>query len=206
MSFFENTRKPTGLGGRLMVSMMNLGHNALANWGLRFLDLPKDAKVLDVGCGGGANIKKMLKKCPQGIVKGVDYSPVSVEKAKKVNAQAVASYRCVVWQGSVTKIIFATSWFDFVTAFETVYFWPDMAKSLAEVRRVLKPGGTFLICNECGGDNPKDEKWTEKIDGMRIYKDTELQALLEQAGFCDVQTHKNPRGWLCIMARKPAEA
>ena len=201
MSFFENTRKPVGLGGRLMVSMMNLGHNALANWGLRFLDLPKDAKVLDVGCGGGANIKKLLKKCPQGIVKGVDYSPVSVEKAKKVNAQAVAEYRCVVWQGSVTKIIFATAWFDYVTAFETVYFWPDMAKSLAEVRRMLKPGGTFLICNECGGDNPKDDKWTEKIDGMTIYKDTELQALLEQAGFCDVQTHKNQRGWLCITAR-----
>lgn len=96
MSFFENTRKPTGLGGKLMVSMMNLGHSALANWGLRFLDLPKDAKILDCGCGGGANIKKMLKKCPQGIVKGVDYSPVSVEKAKKVNEQAIARDRCVV--------------------------------------------------------------------------------------------------------------
>lgn len=59
----------------------------------------------------------MLKKCPKGIVKGVDYSPVIVEKAKRVNAQAVAEYRCVVWQGSVTKIIFATDWFDYVTAF-----------------------------------------------------------------------------------------
>ena len=33
MAFFENTRKPTGFGGRLMVAMMNIGHRALADWG-----------------------------------------------------------------------------------------------------------------------------------------------------------------------------
>lgn len=202
MSFFENTRKPTGLGGKLMVSMMNLGHSALADWGLHFLNLPKDAKILDCGCGGGANIKKMLKKCPQGIVKGVDYSPVSVEKAKKVNERAIAEDRCVIWQGSVAHIIFAADWFDFVTAFETIYFWPDLVQSFREVRRVLKPGGTFMICNECGGDNPADEKWTKKIDGMTIYKDTELKACLEEAGFANVQVHKNEKGWLCITAVK----
>ena len=85
MSFFENTRQPAGAGGRLMVAMMNLGHRMLADWGLRFLELPGDARILDCGCGGGANIRKMLKLCPRGVVKGIDYSPVSVEKAKKVN-------------------------------------------------------------------------------------------------------------------------
>ena len=74
MSFFENTRKPVGLGGKIMVAMMNLGHSPVARWGLRFLKLTPDAKVLDCGCGGGANIKRLLKKCPEGIVKGVDYS------------------------------------------------------------------------------------------------------------------------------------
>ena len=84
MSFFENTRKPVGLGGKIMVAMMNLGHSAVARWGLQFLNAAPDAKVLDCGCGGGANIKRLLKKCPEGIVKGIDYSPVSVEKSKKV--------------------------------------------------------------------------------------------------------------------------
>ena len=75
MSFFENTRKPEGFGGKLMVAMMNLGHSPVARWGLQFLNAAPDAKVLDCGCGGGANMKRLLKKCPQGIVKGIDYSP-----------------------------------------------------------------------------------------------------------------------------------
>lgn len=47
MSFFENTRKPVGLGGKLMVAMMNLGHSPVARWGLQFLNAAPDAKVLD---------------------------------------------------------------------------------------------------------------------------------------------------------------
>ena len=89
MSFFENTRKPEGFGGELMVSMMNLGHRALSRWGLSFLKLPPDGRVLDCGCGGGANLKTLLKQCPQGIVKGIDDSAVSVEKARAVNEIAV---------------------------------------------------------------------------------------------------------------------
>ena len=81
MSFFENTRKPVGFGGKIMVAMMNVGHSAVARWGLQFLNAAPDAKVLDCGCGGGANMKRLLKKCPQGIVKGIDYSPVSVDTA-----------------------------------------------------------------------------------------------------------------------------
>lgn len=57
MSFFENTRKPVGLGGKLMVAMMNLGHSPVARWGLQFLMAAPDAKVLECGCGGGANIR-----------------------------------------------------------------------------------------------------------------------------------------------------
>ena len=49
MAFFDNTRKPTGLGGRIMVSMMNIGHRSLADWGLKYLKLNNDANVLDCG-------------------------------------------------------------------------------------------------------------------------------------------------------------
>ena len=201
MSFFENTRKPVGLGGKVMVSMMNLGHTPVATWGLEFLRLSPDAKVLDCGCGGGSNIKRLLKSCPRGIVKGIDYSPVSVEKARKVNHAAIAEGRCSVLQGSVADMIFADASFDAVTAFETVYFWPALPQCFRGIYRVLKPGGTFLICNESNGDTDKDEKWTEIIGGMVIFKSDELKAYLEQAGFHDVQIHKK-KNWLCITARK----
>ena len=77
-----------------------------------------------------------------------------------------------------------------------------ISRCFREVCRVLKPGGTFLICNESNGDTDKDEKWTEIIGGMTIYRDTQLKAALEQAGFSHVEVHKNEKGWLCVTARK----
>lgn len=56
MSFFENARKPVGLSGKLMVAMMNLGHSPVARWGLRFLRLAPNAKVLDCGCGAEVRV------------------------------------------------------------------------------------------------------------------------------------------------------
>ena len=181
MSFFENTRKPVGLGGKIMVAMMNFGHSAMAAWGLQFLQPAPDAMVLDCGCGGGAN---------------------SVEKARKVNARAIAAGRCNVQQASVTELPFEAEQFDVATAFETVYFWPELAQNFREIYRVLKPGGIFFICNEANGETAKDDKWTQIINGMTIYTDTALKAYLEQAGFCRIQSHKNKKGWLCVTARK----
>ena len=200
MPFFDNTRKPTGFGGKVMVAAMNLGHRALADWGLSFGPAAFQ-KALDCGCGGGANLKKLLKRCPGCHVTGADYSAVSVEKSQKVNRRAIEEGRCQVVHASVATLPFPAEVFDLVTAFETVYFWPDLPQCFREVYRVLKPGGTFLICNESNGDTDRDEKWTEIIGGMTIYKDIELKAYLEQAGFHEVQTHKK-KGWLCITARK----
>ena len=118
---------------------------------------------------------------------------------------AIAEGRCAVLQGSVADMIFADDWFDAVTAFETVYFWPDLLQCFREVCRVLKGGGTFLICNESNGDTDKDEKWTEIIGGMTIYSGDELKTFLENAGFCNVQIHKNKMGWLCVTGQKREE-
>ena len=204
MSFLKNTRKPTGLGGKLMLNMMNLCHAPLADWGMKCLPLPADTRVLDCGCGGGANMRKLLRKCPRGVVKGIDYSPLSVEKARRLNAAAISDGRCTVCQGSVENILFASGWFDAVTAFETVYFWPDPARCFREVCRVLKPGGTFLICNECG-DEASGAKWEKRIDGITVYTAAQLKALLKQAGFGEVQIHSNRMGWLCVTGRKKEE-
>ena len=185
-----------------MVSMMNFGHRALAEWGFRFLELKTSAKVLDCGCGGGANIRKLLNKYPQGSVTGIDYSPVSVEKSQKLNAKAVEGGRCRILGGSVAELPFSEAQFDAATAFETVYFWPNLPHCFQEVWRVLKPSGIFLICNEANGEVAKDNKWTEIIAGMTIYNDIELRVALEQAGFHDIRIHKNQKGWLCVTGQK----
>ena len=203
MSFFENTRKPVGLGGKLMVAMMNLGHSPVARWGLQFLNAAPDAKVLDCGCGGGANLRKLLKRCPNGTVIGIDYSSVSVEKSKRLNAKAISEGRCCVLEASVTALPFEDNKFDVVTAFETVYFWPGLADCFREVYRVTKTGGIFLICNEVTGDTDKNDKWTQIISDMTIYRDVQLKTALEEAGFTDIKIHKNAhQDWLCVTGQK----
>ena len=49
MSFFENTRKPQGFGGKLMTKMMNSGHSRLSQWGFSNISVNPDDEVLDVG-------------------------------------------------------------------------------------------------------------------------------------------------------------
>ena len=53
MSFFENTRKPVGFGGKIMVAMMNLGHSPVARWGLRFLNVAPDARCWTAAAAAG---------------------------------------------------------------------------------------------------------------------------------------------------------
>ena len=157
---FSNTRKPEGFFGRMMVNGMNGGgHARMAEWGLSHLTLTDNPNILAVGCGGGANVARLLKRCPKGTVTRIDYSPVSVKKSSEVNAAAIAAGRCKVLEGNASALPFDGNTFDIVTAFETVYFWPDIEQSFAEVRRVMAPDATFCIVNEDDGLSGNNEKW-----------------------------------------------
>jgi len=191
-TIFGNTRKPEGFFGKLMVSGMNGGsHAALAIWGLSDFPIDKDARALDIGCGGGANIRRLLTKCQH--VTGIDYSPVSVAKSSKVNAKAIEEGRCKVLEGNVADLPFEEGSFDVVTAFETIYFWPDIENSYRQVLRVLKPGGRFLIVNESDGEDPSYRKWEDIIDGMHTYTAAEIETNLKNAGFSSVQVRREPK-------------
>ncbi|MCR4932456.1 MAG: class I SAM-dependent methyltransferase [Bacteroidales bacterium] len=202
--FFSNTRKPEGFFGRMMVNGMNGGgHARLAEWGLSHLTLTADANVLDVGCGGGANVARLLKRCPKGTVTGIDYSPVSVKKSTEVNAAAIAAGRCKVLEGSAAALPFEDGTFDLVTAFETVYFWPDIEECFRGVRRALKEGGRFAIVNEDDGLTGKNEKWEKMIDGMHTYTPDELRTHLANADFHDIAVHGDDKHhWLTVIATK----
>ena len=91
----------------------------------------------------------------------------------------------------------------YATAFETIYFWPDIEKSFAEVRRVLAPGGKFLIVNEDDGLSGNNEKWEKMIDGMHTYTPDEIKAHLTAAGFQNITIHrKESKRWLAATAVK----
>ena len=202
-ALFKNCGKPQGVLGKLMLHGMNAGHGTLSEWGLSQIRIPAGANVLDIGCGGGANLLRLAKLAARGTVCGIDISECSLECSRKKVREYIAEGRCQVKYGSAEEIPFPDGFFAVVTAFETVYFWQDLHRCFGEVMRVLKEGGTFLICNECGGDDPGDDRWTEKIDGMKIYDDARLSAVLGQVGFCDIRVHKNKNGWLCVTAQKP---
>ena len=147
-------------------------------------------------------MKVHLAKSSRGTVTGIDYSPVSVEKSREYNLEAVSSGRCRVIEGNVAGLPFEDNSFDIITAFETVYFWPDIERSLAQVYRVLRKGGTFMICNEDGGETDKGEKWTKIIKGMTIYKPERLRRLLTEAGFTNIAVDTKDPDWLTVTAEK----
>ena len=105
---------------------MNSGHARVSQWGFSNISAEPDAKVLDVGCGGGANIAIWLDKCRNGHVTGLDYSEISVAESQKLNIAAIKQGKCRVLQGDVSSIPFSDEVFDYVSAFETVYFWPGL--------------------------------------------------------------------------------
>ena len=88
---FSNTRKPEGFFGRLMDAGMNGGsHAAMATWGLEKASIPQTGDILDIGCGGGANIARLLARSKEARVIGVDF-PVPFSPTKNVTLLRKAS-------------------------------------------------------------------------------------------------------------------
>ena len=199
-----NAGKPAGEYGKELLQRMNGGtHQVLSEWAFSFVVLGPDMHALDLGCGGGANLARLLARCSEGKVHGLDYSPVSVALSTETNAGAIAEGRCEVVQGDVADLPFEDGSMDFVTAFETVYFWPDLEAALMEAHRVLAPGGRFLICNEDDGTDEITLRQSKLVDNMRVHTAGALVDVLGKAGFEDIHVHRNlDKGWMCLVARK----
>ena len=199
-NYVNQTRKPEGFLGKLMLGGMNGGHAKLGDWGMQQLNgLAPDA-IAELGCGGGRNAGELMKRFSNA---AVDYSALSVEKAAKYNRKAIGAGRIRVLQGDVSALALKDASFDLATAFETVYFWPGPVKSFSEVCRILKPGGRFLIVNESDGTDKTGKQFETIIDGMRSYTAEELEPALQEAGFASVTvTHHPSKPWLAILAKK----
>jgi len=197
-SFFSQCARPEGSLGRVMLSFMNYTHAPLTNWGLKLVNIQDGWTMLDVGCGGGFTIRRLLNRSKDAQVYGIDISEESVAKAKKVNAE-VLDKQVFVTQGSAEKLPYENEKFDLVTAVETVYFWPNLPNCLQEVRRVLKPGGKFAILVEVVDS---DSKWTNVVEGMTAYTPEQIKSLLDDAGFAQTEIHRKKPTYATILGCK----
>jgi SAM-dependent methyltransferase len=199
-------RKPAWWLGRLIARNMNVRHARLTNWGLSHVRLEPTFTMLDVGCGGGRTIDTLATVATGGKVYGIDYSPASVDTARRTNAAWIEKGRVDLRQCSVSTLPFPADTFDVVTAVETHYYWPNLDADLREILRVLKPGGALVIIAETYRGRRMD--WLYR-PAMRLLRATYLsvdehRAVFERAGFSQVEVFtEGARGWICALGRKP---
>ena len=187
MAIKDNFGNPSGFLGSLMLSGMNMGHSPMAKWAFTQFEVPDEGKLVDIGCGGGFNIRRLIERSKNGFVYGVDISETSVVKSRKTNRKHLGK-RCEVLQGSADMLPLEDNSIKLATAFETVYFWDDLIKSFGEVMRVVAPGGRFVVINDPGDPN---KHWEDMIPGMKSYTPEEIKAAMEAVGFTDIRISKS---------------
>ena len=104
---------------------------------LAWIDAPKNAYWLDVGCGTGAFTELILKNCAPEKVVAIDPSPQQVEHARKTITAPQADFRA----GTAVYLPFRIGEFDVVVSALVIHFIPDRPKAFREMLRVTKPGG-----------------------------------------------------------------
>ena len=200
--YVNQVSKPEGFLGKMMIDTMNGGHAKMADWGMSHLQTIAPDEILEVGCGGGKNAFALMKKYPSSKLTAIDYSELSVEKAKAYNADMIARGRCKVQQGNVAELNMKEQ-FDLATAFETIYFWPGLEKCFGEVNKALKPGGTFMIVNESDGMDKASLGFEKIVEGMKCHTIDDIKSALKGAGFKKVVAdHHGNKAWITVIAKK----
>lgn len=183
-----NCRKPGGFIGSKMIKEMNDGHLPVHNWGFESIYVKDDDKILDVGCGGGSNVKR-FSNLSNTKVYGLDYSKTSVKESIKLNKDKIDIGQVEIIQGDITKTNFNDNTFNIVTGFETNYFWPNLKESFKEIYRILKDDGYLFICNEIqyrDQINPMIQYFCD-VMGMKIYSKDQYLEILESIGFSEIK-------------------
>jgi ubiquinone/menaquinone biosynthesis C-methylase UbiE len=110
----------------------------------RFLPhLPQDARVLDVGCGGGKFTKYIADQRPDLHIVGIDLSDPQLARASKLLRGYGDRVRFEL--GDATQLKFPNASFDGVLSYGSIKHWTSQDAGLAECLRVLKPGGPLLV-------------------------------------------------------------
>ena len=108
--------------------------------GLRFLewlDRPEGLRWLDVGCGNGAFTSLLVDRYAPAAVHGVDPAPAQLAYARERVTSSIAEFR----QGDAMALPYPDDTFDAAVMPLVIFFVPDPAVGVAELARVVRPGG-----------------------------------------------------------------
>ncbi len=204
----KQSPKPEGDIGKFAGIKMNERHRTLWEWGLSNININNDDIILDAGCGGGEAIKLLAKHSSKGMIYGIDHSKEMVKLSNEINRHLIDLNRVQIYETSISKLPFSDNTFNLVTAFETYTFWPDIMNDFKEVRRVLQPGGIFILVHSAYKHELFEERnnyWSELFK-MKIYSLEEINNILIKSKFVSIEMkEKVENNWLTIVAKKPFE-
>lgn len=105
---------------------------------LDWLALPKGLAWIDVGCGTGAFTQLVVDRCQPAEVQGIDPSESQLAFARQRPAAKTARFQI----GDATALPFEDKRFDVAAMALALFFVPEPEKGVAEMMRVVRPGGT----------------------------------------------------------------
>lgn len=146
---------------------------------LEYVDLPANGQILDLGCGTGRLLERIVEEFPNTHATGLDLSPEMLNQAKKRNKYPE---KISFVQGNVEAMPFAENSFDAI--FNTISFlhYPNPEIVLAEIKRVLKPGGRYYLADytDRWATEPKLIKMA--AGGIRVYSPGVREQLAQTVG------------------------
>ena len=190
---------PRGEVGLAVGEFMNRVNMKLSEDAYRRLDLQRGDNVLEIGVGNGLFIDSLLQLAPDTRYTGVDISETMLTSAAQANPALVENGRVSLKLASVDDMPLDDASIDRAVTVNCIYFWPDPAKALQEIRRVLKPAGRLIVA-AVSPETAATSPHFKLEHGFRIYDAEALEKKHREAGFASVsvdiytETVKRPDG------------
>jgi ubiquinone/menaquinone biosynthesis C-methylase UbiE len=176
----RQAERPTGIFGRVLGAIMAVETRALNDEVLRHLAVAPGERILEIGFGHGRTLERAAKATPGARFAGIDHADDMVAALSRRAGRLVAEDRLEVRAGDSSALPWPDATFDAAFAVHTIYFWPDPARDLAEIRRVLRPAGRLVLAFR---DRTPDVEASVPADIYHLRSRDEVLALLAAAGF-----------------------